>query len=764
MAKIESLDLLERIGKFEAVSAGTQLPFSKLTVLFAENGRGKTTLAAIFRSLTSGDATHIQERKRLTATNQPHVVVRTDAGLREFQNGAWSSTLPDIYIFDDAFVTENVYAGMEVGSDQRQNLHELILGAQGIALNAAVQGHIERIEVHNREIRRLEAEIPSVDRGPFTADEFCAIQEVPDITAVIADTTRALSAAKSSEQVKKEPDFSPLVLPSFDTTSLNTLLACTLDDLDAKAVEQVQQHFSKIGSGGESWVGDGMSRVVNTNASTCPFCDQDLGASPLIGHYRAYFSAAYAQLKKDIENDIRNITRDHGGDVPAAFERAVRQMEQRQQFWKDFATVPQTIIDTAEVARSWKAAREGVLADLQNKRSAPLEKSSLSDVTIEAIKTYNEIRDRVEQVSTTFVTTNPEIAVVKEKAASADVNAITKDLQRQTAIAARYRADIVLKCKAYLDEKAEKSKTETARDQAREALEQYRSSVFPAYENAINVYLQRFGAGFRLSSVESVNSRGGSSCTYRVVIDNIPVALTGSVGEAAFKNTLSAGDRNTLALAFFFVSLERDPQIANKIIVIDDPMTSLDEGRSLTTVQEIYRLSGSVSQMIVLSHSQGFLSTLWDKAVRTRMDRSAIKVVRDGDGSTIATWDVQQDSLMEHDRRYAKVAAYITSSTTVNNREAAEALRPMLEQYCRVSYAPDFPPGTLLGNFLTKCRPLVGTPAEILGAADVSELQNLLDYGNKFHHDTNPARATEIINDAELHNFCTRTMAFITRP
>ncbi len=84
----------------------------------------------------------------------------------------------------------------------------------------------------------------------------------------------------------------------------------------------------------------------------------------------------------------------------------------------------------------------------------------------------------------------------------------------------------------------------------------------------------------------------------------------------SFRNTLSAGDRNTLALAFFFASLDRDPALADKIVVIDDPMTSLDEHRSLTTVHEMRQLHDRVSQMIVLSHSKPFLLGVWNDADR----------------------------------------------------------------------------------------------------------------------------------------------------
>ena len=180
---------------------------------------------------------------------------------------------------------------------------------------------------------------------------------------------------------------------------------------------------------------------------------------------------------------------------------------------------------------------------------------------------------------------------MKQQSAGANVAALQSDLARLRAVAERFTPAVSGACQAYNTEKNAKAATQTALTAAREALDQYRVNVFPAYETAINTYLQRFGAGFRLGSVTSVNTRGGSSCNYSVVINNTPVSVTAGVaGAPSFRSTLSAGDRNALALAFFFVSLDRDPALAQKVVVIDDPMTSLDEHRSLTTVQEVYYL------------------------------------------------------------------------------------------------------------------------------------------------------------------------------
>ncbi|MBN9007794.1 MAG: AAA family ATPase [Rhizobiales bacterium] len=759
---VERISLLRNVGKFDSVNSGRQLPFSKATLIFAENGRGKTTLAAILRSLSDGDPVHINERKRLTAAHDPHVVVNV-AGTAPhvFQNGTWSATIPDLAVFDDAFVAQNVCSGVDIEPGHRQNLHELILGAQGVALNAAAQAHVSKIEEHNRDIRTKEAAIPATARAGLTVDAFCALKKNPNIVGAISEAERSLNAAQAADAVRREDGFNKIELPRFDTIALNSLFKLSLPEIDTTAFAQVQKHFSEIGDG-ERWVEDGMHRIIRSDTAdeACPFCAQNLSGSPLIGHYRSYFSEAYAQLKREIDLTLQEVRKFHAGDAPAAFERSVHLWEQRRNFWKDFVIVPKVTVDTAAVALSWKIARDAIVADLQKKQAAPLEPLEMTSATLGAIADFDRARDMVASASSTLTSVNDQIASVKERAATANIATLTGELEKLKATEARHSAKIAPLCDAYQDEKKAKKITEGLRDQARDALEQYRASVFPAYENAINSYLRAFGAGFRLDSVTSVNSRGGSSCTYNVVIDNTSVPLTGAPGTPAFKNTLSAGDRNTLALAFFFASLDGDPRLSNKIVVIDDPMTSLDESRSTTTVQELGRLVDRVSQVIVLSHSRPFLCAVWKKF--EKFTRTAIKVVRDRDGSDLIGWNVQQDSITDHDKRHAKVVAYIASNNVADQREVAQSLRPMLESFMRVAYPEDFPPDSLLGQFQTICSQRVGQPNQILNAVDTAVLRDLVDYGNRFHHD-NPTWQTEIINDQELQHFCERIVAFTRR-
>ncbi len=764
---IERISLLGNIGQFHTVNAGAQLPFSKIQLIYAENGRGKTTLATILRSLGTGVTSLVTERQRLGAQQTPHVIIASGspAGIIQFQHGTWTGSLDTITVFDDAFVSANVCSGTEIDAEHRQNLHELILGAQGVGLNTTLRGHASRVEQHNQALRVKGDAVPGAARGTLTVEAFCALKSRPNVDKEIEEAQRNLSAAQAADAIRQRTAFLPLTLPMFDIEATTMLLRRTLPDLEAEAAARVRAHLRNLGKGGEGWVSEGMARITSVSegqaGEVCPFCAQDLDTSPLIRHYQAYFSDAYSALRTAITDTGKGVTTAHGGEIPAAFERAVRVAIETRDFWSKFVQIPEVAVDTASFMRTWVAAREAMLTVLRAKAAAPLEAMRLPEDTAKAVENYHAQRQTLLELFGQLEALGPAIALIKEKAAGANVVTLTADLAKLTSVRQRYLAAIAPICDAYLAEKAAKKATEVLRDQARAALDQYRQQIFPIYQTAINTYLGHFNAGFRLHEVGSVNNRSGSSATYQVLINNVAVNPTADQGPS-FRNTLSAGDRNTLALAFFFASIEHDPQIARKIVVIDDPMTSLDEHRSLTTVQQILGLATRVTQVIVLSHSKPFLCAVWEGAPKNA--RSAIRISRDGMGSTLETWDVKRDMITEHDRRSERVIEYIRAGNAAMERTVAADLRPMLEVFVRVAYPSAFPPGTLLGQFINTCRQRVGHVNQVLNATDITELKSVVDYANRFHHDTNAAWETAAINDQELSHYCTRVVSFARRP
>ena len=68
---IERIIRIRNLGRFANYQAQGDVMMRKLTLIYGENGCGKTTLCALFRSLMAGYTLPLQARQTLGQTNQP---------------------------------------------------------------------------------------------------------------------------------------------------------------------------------------------------------------------------------------------------------------------------------------------------------------------------------------------------------------------------------------------------------------------------------------------------------------------------------------------------------------------------------------------------------------------------------------------------------------------------------------------------------------------------------------------------------------------
>lgn len=759
---IEKINYIDNTGIFIRMSGAANVNLKRLNLIYAENGRGKTTLSAILRSLMTGEPIHINERRSIGSQSNPRVIF-TCVGNQtvQFQNGTWTRTIPEIVIYDDVFVANNVCSGLIVDPSHRQNLHELIIGEQGVSLNRQLNDYIKQIEDHNRELLRLSSLIPTESMQGYRIDDYCSLPNEDDIDDKITVAERSLLAAQNAAEISSAAQFTLIQLPEFNQSAYTELLSLSLETLDSTALQLVKDHFGKYSPSPELWISQGMSYLqsipVERDDEICPFCSQPLEGSSILMHYRAYFGAEYKQLIKGISEARTQVDTQCGEEKLIAFERAIRLYNENRLYWSKFTDVPEIVFESETVVSSWKNLRDMINSKLMIKQASPLDIVTFTEDELALFTAYDANRQRIDDHNLQVTQTNVEINAIKQRTKSADITPLNRDLSRLKAIKSRYSHDLSQTCESYLIEKNNKLTTESLRVAARTNLQNYRDSVFPRFETAVNNYLQVFNAGFRLCNVSPANIRAGSTCSYGVLIDNTPVSITSEPGAHAFHNTLSSGDRNSLALAFCFATLRDDPNLKDKIIIIDDPVSTLDEHRTLSTAQEIRRLASQAKQVIVLSHSKPFLCSIWPGADR---DNSAsLQIIRDGRNSTITDWNVDNDSYTEHDRLFGLLDAYV-SGERVNPRDVAIAIRPFLEGYLRVRCPKFFVPGTLIGRFVNTCRPRIGTAEQILNESQINELNDIKEYANRFHHDTNPNWQTAHINDGALNGFVRRTLTF----
>src|SRR5262245_34285017 len=94
---------IKNVGRFQKYGAVGDTELKRYTLMFAENGRGKTTLCAILRALQCGDPAYVIGRTTLGGGDTPDINILTSAGNITFVGGKWSDTLPDVCIFDTTF-------------------------------------------------------------------------------------------------------------------------------------------------------------------------------------------------------------------------------------------------------------------------------------------------------------------------------------------------------------------------------------------------------------------------------------------------------------------------------------------------------------------------------------------------------------------------------------------------------------------------------------------------------------------------------------
>src|SRR5947207_13931110 len=91
---------IKNVGRFATYGASGDVELKRYSLIFAENGRGKTMLCALLRSRRSAYRTHVICRTTLAGLGAPDAEIPTTGGMITFGQGSRCSTVPIIAIYD----------------------------------------------------------------------------------------------------------------------------------------------------------------------------------------------------------------------------------------------------------------------------------------------------------------------------------------------------------------------------------------------------------------------------------------------------------------------------------------------------------------------------------------------------------------------------------------------------------------------------------------------------------------------------------------
>lgn len=752
---LERVISITNVGRFRNSAATPNPAFAKRTMLFAPNGYGKTTLCAILRSLERGDPSFVLGRQTLGSDNQPAISLLWSGGQRQFRNGAWVAREPSLSIFDGTFVVENVHSGEAIELANRRNLYRVIVGRQGVELAAAEVDLTEAGRTVQQALTLAERTMRAL-AGDMALAAFYELPADPAVQAKLATLRQALAAQNQAAAIRDRDQFA-LVEGPIVPEDLELVLRRTLDDVDARMETLVAAHLRKhhMVDGGEAWLSEG-TRLASSD--DCPFCGRDgIDELELVRALRGLFGDAYSQLQQGIDGLRASVDLQFGQHVMAEIRAVAVTNLGHREFWAAHCNVGPDFPALALLREPLADAHRGLGALIDAKKAKPLDTFSSDAQLAELMAVVERIGQDIGRYNAALEAANQAIRQKKAEVALGNSARIEAEINALQIVEHRHTNAGVEACNRWKELFDEKARIVGEKDAVRRQLEAHCERVVRPYQDRINHYLELFNAGFQIVNVGHGYPGGVATSNYALQIDGVGVPLGDgrtANDEPSFKNTLSAGDRTTLALAFFLAELDREQDLSDRVVVFDDPFNSQDAFRRRQTIYEIAAVATRGAQVIVLSHDPVFLKQLWDKSAPA--DRSALQVMyHPAHGSKLTAFDLADACRGRAAAELDDLLAFRASGAG-NLREIIKKLRVVLETHFRSAFTGRFLPADNLGEIIRKIRE--GGP-DHPASAFRDQLDRINDYTADYHHGEDPRGEIEPpIDRDELMAFVKQTL------
>lgn len=759
---IEKLIAIKNVGKFRDYSCTGDVAFKRFNIIYAENGIGKTTLSAILRSLKNGESAPILERRTLGQSSDPEIKVLAGGRQCCFTSNSWDETAPDIEIFDPVFVNENVYAGDTVEFAHKKNLHKFAIGEEAVSLAQSIDALDNTIRDLTSEIKKKDQRMSTYISGNISVRDFVDLELVADVDDKIASKKSDLEAIDKSEQIAAKESLSEIKMPEINFDKYTRLLGETFDALAGEALEKAKTHIKQnLDAGGENWVNTGIGYIKD---DLCPFCGTSLKGNELISSYREYFSDKYAELKETIKKAREEIEEILAEEKAAAAINVININRVFSEFWETFITTdyPDIEISAEDIETVWNDVRKKLLEFFELKANSPLEVVKMDSTLRELMADFNEWLKKVKEYNASIGRANSKIEEKKGEVKEANPEIVLSDLYLFENSKKRFTDEGSGLCRDYKRLKKQKDSLNQDKTAKRKELKSTTEEILKKYQEAINRHLARFGADFKIIETKEQHVSGKPSLNYRISINDVPVDLENDTElepKPCFRNTLSSGDKTSLAFAFFLSRLDLDDGLAHKVIVFDDPISSLDVFRKTYTQQQLLRISGRAEQVIIMSHDPYFLRLVWESA--NKSDTKTLCITRAGISSILKEWDVERETQGEYFRNYFALLEYLERGPEGDLRAVARCIRPLLEGNLRISFPRRFGAHVNLGGMIGEIRGATGNDPLTCLKPYEEEIAQINDYSKDFHHGDNPDAYSHPITDVELKPHIERTLTLL---
>jgi wobble nucleotide-excising tRNase len=645
---IIKFDIIKKIGCFEELSTNGLRPFDKVNIIFGNNGSGKTTFSNILYLLSK----HCKDKQTLfeEITDKDSVIeIQTDSENITLKNVLSSNK--DIFVFNSKFVSDSVYNGNSSNIDSFSN--ELKLTNETIKL---IDNEIEHVNLKTKKVQNWKIAIQDKQDAIWKSltEEF----QTKVSNARLTNVKPSITFKTSGNLILLKSELSKLywnyenIFKQAGTISrleahrekLNTISNFDLDlsnltsildtPISQSSKSKIQNRIAIYNKKVEekniqtqigdvnNWFKKGgrllfISKEIDKH---CPLCDTDLsdGIETIIKEYTTHFSESIIKLFEFLDSTNEYISKLLSNN-----------------FIQENKTIAADIVATIRLYdienESYEFEKQdlllqainSVLFSLKEKKASPETRIIVKEEEIEQISEYQEVIKKFKDQIIAAI--NKEIELLKEKSVDSVIKDIKEKIKDIASVQLNQSDNLIFssKTKTNSDIALASEKLIGILEPKIQRLEINRSeeiSKLNAESKFINLYLRHFGINH--FSIEKVKDK---------VHDNIVITFTKTGRrKSKFGYSLSEGEKTALAFAYFISKLRvekiegNNEEFQDCIIVIDDPISSLDDNRVFQTANLIdsflffnkETIANQPKQVFILSHSLVFVKYMYN-ALRT---------------------------------------------------------------------------------------------------------------------------------------------------
>ncbi|EPZ92802.1 AAA family ATPase [Helicobacter pylori] len=599
--------------------------FKDYNVIFGNNGCGKTSLTRAFELLTSKNK-HIEKYRTISTTESPSIEFEfKDESYKIEPNSNIGVPSFKVEIYNSDFLHNNAPFNSEFGLKKLDDgtiiLEGSVLGEETKEINQ-LKDYRGKVEKRQKKIKdenstetltaKQESEIKECDKKieeirkkvtsktiQITLDEI-KINDFKVSKNHFKYQEDALTNLEKDfneldEAMKKFDDLKETKLPKDDQTikdKLKDLFSFDIDKEAGKVSEKIKEHISKVG---REFIEKGRELQKEMPNNACPFCTQEI-PNIIIQDYTSYFNKSIERFNQDsleMSGTLKNILNQWNiKEILQSFERFEPFMK------KDFSKNKESLKNALEQI---KVLLEKLQKEVDKKEGAK-NKKEFEEINEELLKFQTNIQQHVNET---------EKILNQKKEQKKKLEKLKTELKEERIKKAKHDSYDWQKSKE--EDKRKLLALDRGYKRLNCLLKKIDNKLKELYDQKrpdikiINNYLQALNL-----------PKYSLDKDYRIVLNS------DALENSEAKTILSDGEKTTLAFAYFLARLKlfyKKKDLKNLVVVIDDPISSLDEQRIYNTTCLVANINQELAgeklsdekdkaQVFVLTHNHTFMARL----------------------------------------------------------------------------------------------------------------------------------------------------------